>query len=47
MKDMNRNRRSVPPDETTRIVQSQARHADTHSWLRTLRQIRALAELAA
>jgi hypothetical protein len=46
MKDMNRNRHNIPRDETTRMVHSQ-RHADTHSWLRTLREIRRLREIAA
>jgi hypothetical protein len=43
---MNRNRHNIPRDETTRMVRSQ-RHSDTYSWLRTLRQIRGLREIAA
>jgi hypothetical protein len=46
VKDMNRNRHNIPRDETTRMVHSQ-RHSDTYSWLRTLRQIRGLREIAA
>jgi hypothetical protein len=47
VKDMNRNRRNVPRDETTRAIHSQARPPDTHAWLRTLRAIRGLREVAA
>ena len=46
MKDMNRNRHNIPRDETTRMVHGQ-RQSDTHSWLRTLREIRGLREIAA
>jgi hypothetical protein len=47
VKDMSRNRHNVPRDETTRMVHSQACQADAYSWLRTLRHIRALVEIAA
>jgi hypothetical protein len=42
---MNRNRHNIPRDETTRMVHSQCQ-ADTYSWLRTLRAIRSLVEIA-
>ena len=45
MKDMNRSRRNVARDETTRMVHSH-RHSDTDPWLRTLREIRGLPEIA-
>jgi hypothetical protein len=44
---MNRNRHNVPRDETTRMVFGQARQPDRSSWLRTLREIRELREIAA
>ena len=44
---MNRHRRNIAPDETTRMVNSHARASDTSSWLRALRAIRDLPELAA
>jgi hypothetical protein len=43
---MNRNRHNIPRDETTRMVHSQ-RQSDTYAWLRTLREIRGLLEIAA
>jgi hypothetical protein len=42
---MNGNRHNIPRDETTRMVHSQCQ-ADTYSWLRTLRAIRGLVEIA-
>jgi hypothetical protein len=42
---MNRNRHNIPRDETARMVHSQCQ-ADTYSWLRTLRAIRGLVEIA-
>ncbi|HEX2105930.1 MAG TPA: hypothetical protein VHF51_19930 [Solirubrobacteraceae bacterium] len=44
---MNRNRHNVPRDETTRVVCTKAPQPDTFSWLRTLREIRELREIAA
>jgi hypothetical protein len=45
MKDMNRNRRNISRDETTRMVYSQ-RQSDAYLWLRTLRKIRGLPEVS-
>ena len=42
---MNRNRHNMPRDETTRRIYGQLR-SNTNSWLRTLRDIRALREIA-
>lgn len=47
MKDMNRNRHNGRRDETTRMVHSKACEPDRCSWLRTLQQIRAMAETSA
>jgi hypothetical protein len=47
VKDMNRNRHNTPRDRTTRMIHSDARPSDTYSWLRTLRDVRQLPELAA
>jgi hypothetical protein len=44
VKDMNRNRHNMSRDETTRMVHSQCQ-SDACSWLRTLREIRALREI--
>jgi hypothetical protein len=44
VKDMSRNRRNIPPDETTRMVHSRAHPSDTYAWLRALRAIRELPE---
>ncbi len=43
---MNRNRHNVPRDDTTRMIHGQ-RQSETYSWLRTLREIRGLREIAA
>jgi hypothetical protein len=40
---MNRNRHNIPRDQTTRMVHGQGQ-SETYSWLRTLREIRALRE---
>lgn len=42
---MNRSRHNMSRDETTRMVHSQCQ-SDAYSWLRTLREIRALREIA-
>jgi hypothetical protein len=46
VKDMNRNRRNAPRDDTTRLVHGHAPRADADSWLRVLRAIRELPERA-
>ena len=46
VKNMNRNRPTIPRDETTRMVHSHARQSDASSWLRALLAIRNLPELA-
>jgi hypothetical protein len=47
VKDMSRNRRNLPRDETARIVHSHAPESDASSWLRALRAIRELPEVVA
>jgi hypothetical protein len=47
VKDMNRNRHNTPRDRTSRMIHSDARPSDMYSWLRTLREVRRLPEVAA
>ena len=47
VKDMSRNRRNLPRDETARMVNNHAPESDASSWLRALRAIRELPEVGA
>jgi hypothetical protein len=47
VKDMNRNRHNVPRDTSTRLIHSRAEPSVIHAWLRTLRDIRDVAEVGA
>ena len=43
---MNRNRRDGAHDATMRMIHREANQSDAPAWLRTLRQLRALPEVA-